>query len=472
MLKVTLSLAGLAGAMMLVAALPALAQSTPQAAPESNPQHLAQCPSRPYRWLEDCSSLATADLNGLTRLRYLTLNDDDQIWLTLGGEARVRMDLLRNIDFGINGQPGYVSTGGRLMLHGDLRTKAGPRLFAQLGIVEENGRKPGPRAQDESQVDLTQAFVDVPFKLGAVGVLARYGRQEIELTGNRLLSSRDGATLRRAFEGGKLDLTYAGAKIALVYARPMELLDDAFGDRPDRTERFKAVSVDLPSTVVPGGGALNLFVLDRRRQDARYLRAQGFEHRTTVGAHYAGQAFGWSIDVQPAWQTGRVEGLPVRAWGVGVQLDRDLGGKFRNALGVNFVAASGDNGKTRTIETFDPTYPNNGGLSDAPLFYQSNYMFGGGDINALWHGVTWTASGNLLVRQSTSDAIYANGRAIGAPFGHQRLTSLLTQVSARKTWGYRYEIYASLTRAQALDALTAVGGKDAFYSRVQMTARF
>ena len=243
-------------------------------------------------------------------------------------------------------------------------------------------------------------------------------------------------------------------------------------DRPDRTERFKAVSIDLPHAAVPGGGNLNVFLLDRHRIDARYLRASGIEHRTTFGAHYAGQVAGWAVDVQPAWQTGRVQGLPVRAWGVGVQLDKELGGKYRNALGVNFVAASGDNARTRTIETFDPTYPNNGGLSDAPLFYQSNYVFGGGDINALWHGVTWTASGNLLVRQSTGDAVYANGHAINAPFGDQRLTSLLSQVSARKTWGYRYEIYASLTRAHALDALTAVGAHDAFYSRVQMTARF
>ncbi len=444
--------------------LPALAQV--------NPQHLAECPSRAYRWMEDCSTLAAADLNGLDRLRYIPAGGGKRVWLSIGGEARARMDLLHDIDFGINDQPGYVSTAGRLLLHGDLRTTAGPRVFAQLGIVEENGRKPGPRVVDESQVDLTQAFIDVPFKVGAVGVLARYGRQEIDLTGNRLLSLRDGATLRRAFEGGKLDLTYAGAKVALVYARPMDLRDDAFSDRADRTERFKAVSIDLPHSAVPGGGALNVFVLDRHRIDARYLRAQGIEHRTTVGAHYAGQALGWAIDVQPAWQTGRVQGLPVRAWGVGVQLDKDLGGRFRNALGVNFVAASGDNAKTRTIETFDPTYPNNGGLSDAPLFYQSNYVFGGGDINALWHGVTWTVSGNLLVRQSTSDAIYANSRAINAPFGDQRLTSLLSQVSARKTWGYRYEIYGSLTRAQALDALTAVGGHNAFYSRVQMTARF
>ncbi len=468
MRKIKSSLPGLTGALALGLVAPAFAQTAPQ----TNPQHLAECPSRQYRWLEDCSGLATADLNGLARLRYIAMPGDDHFWLSIGGEARARMDLLHNIDFGINGQPGYVSTGGRLLLHADLHSNAGPRAFVQLGIVEENGRKPGPRTQDESQVDVTQAFFDLPVKIGEVGVLARYGRHEIDLTGNRLLSSRDGGTLRRAFQGGKLDLTYHGAKVAVVYARPMELHDDAFADRPDRTERFKAISVDLPRTAVPGGGALNVFVLDRHRIDARYLRAQGIEHRTTYGAHYAGQALGWAIDVQPAVQTGRVQGLPIHAWGVGVQLDKELGGRYRNALGVNFVAASGDNGKTRSIETFDPTYPNNGGLSDAPLFYQSNYVFGGGDINALWHGVTWTASGNLLVRQSTSDAVYANGRPIPAPFGDQRLTSLLSQVSARKTWGYRYEIYASLTRAQALEALTAVGGHNAFYSRVQMTARF
>lgn len=439
---------------------------------QTQPQRLAECPSRPYRWQEDCSGLAAADLNGLTHLRYLTYHDDGRVWLSLGGEARTRMDLLRDIDFGINGQPGYVSVSGRLLLHGDLRTKAGPRLFVQLGIVEENGRKPGPRSQDESQVDLTQGFVDVPATVGKAAVLARYGRQELDLTGNRLLSTRDGSTLRRTFQGTKVDLSYGGGKLALLSVRPTELRDDAFADRADPTETFRAASLDLPRAVVPGGGFLNLFAFDKRRQDARYLRASGRERRYTVGAHYAGEVGGWAVDVQPAYQTGRVQGLPIHAWGVGVQLDKDLGGAHRNAVGVNFVAASGDNGKTRAIETFDPIYPNNGGLSDAPLFYQTNYMFGGGDYSALIGGVTWTAGANILVRSSTSDSVYAGGRAISAPFGDERLTSFLSQVSARKTWGYRYEIYGSLVRAQALEGLTHVGGKDAFYSRLQMTARF
>lgn len=131
---------GFTAALAVCAAHPALAQT--------QPQHLAECPSRPYRWLEDCSSLATADLSGVTRLRYLTFHDDDRVWpRSLGGEARTRMEVLRDIDFGVNGQPGYVSVGGRLLLHGDLHTKAGPRLFVQLGIVEENGRKPGARAR-------------------------------------------------------------------------------------------------------------------------------------------------------------------------------------------------------------------------------------------------------------------------------------------------------------------------------------
>ena len=455
----------------LSAALPAAAQAPAPSAGVQD-QHLVECPSRPYRWLEDCSNLATSDLNGLSRLRYMTWRGDQRFWLTLGGEARTRMDLLHDIDFGIGGQPGYTEISGRLLVHGDLRARAGPRAFVQLGIVQETGRKPGPRAQDESQVDVTQAFVDLPVQLGAARVVARLGRQETDLTGNRLLSTRDGSTLRRTFQGVKIDILAGGAKIALLDARPTELRDDAFADRPDPEETFRAVSVDLPRVAVPGGGTLNLFAFDRHRTDARWLHAQGREHRQTFGFHYAGQIDGWAVDVQPAWQRGRVQGLPVRAYGVAVQLDRDLGGPYRNAIGVSFVAASGDKGKTRRIETFDPTYPNNGGLSDAPLFYQTNYVFGGGDISAFWRGVTWTASGNLLVRHSLDDGVYANGRPVNAAFGHERLTSLLSQISARKTWRTRYEIYASLTHADALGAIAAVGGHDAFYSRVQLTARF
>jgi len=453
------------GLLLLVAAA-AAGEARAQTPP---PQ--AGCTLRPFRWLEDCRNLAGAELTGLDRVRYAPLTNDGSTWLTLGGEARSRMDVLQDVDFGINGQPGYVAVSGRLLVHADLRTEAGPRLFTQVGIVQQDGRRPEARAQDESGVDFTQMFVDLPWRVGDATANLRIGRQEIDLSANRLVAPRDGSTLRRTFEGVKLDVLTGGARLSLLTVRPMDLRDEAFGDRSDPTERFTAVSLDVPRNLV-GGAALNLYYFDRDRADARFLRAQGHERRYSVGAHYVHNLAGWRVDAQGAWQTGRSAGKPVRAYMLGVALDRELGGPRQAVLGLDFVATSGDRAKTRAIETFDPTYPNNGGLSDAPLFYQTNYVFAGGGVSARFGPAVWAVQSNLLLRHSTGDAVYANGRPIPAPFDDSRLTSLLSQVSVRRAWGQRYEVYASLVRADALQALRRVGGEDAYYSRVQVTARF
>ena len=79
---------------------PALAQGA------SADARAAVCPTRPFRWLEDCSALANRSPQGLQRLRYLPLAPDGAAWLTLGGEARVRVESMQDLDFGINGQPG------------------------------------------------------------------------------------------------------------------------------------------------------------------------------------------------------------------------------------------------------------------------------------------------------------------------------------------------------------------------------
>ena len=67
---------------------------------------------------------------------------------------------------------------------------------------------------------------------------------------------------------------------------------------------------------------------------------------------------------------------------------------------------------------------------------------------------------------------YFGGRAINAGIGDKRLTSLLTQLNVRKAMTPRTEVYASVVRVQALGSIKDAGGKDIFYSRVQLTARF
>lgn len=460
----------LGSAMLMTITTPCLAQVTTQS-PKTVTVKPLFCPTNPYRWQEDCRGLSGADLQGFTRLRYLPLSDAGKLWLTLGGEARARIEVLHDINFGIGNQPGYSTTAGRLLLNADLKSQEGARAFVQIATVDETGRKPGPRPQDRSAVDLTQAFIDLPIRIGTTTVTTRIGRQELDLSKNRLVTARDGVTLRRAFEGVHVDFALGDFKIALAKVRPMDLRDQAFDDRADKTEHFTALSVDVPSRLA-GGGALNLFLLDRDRHDARYLRAQGRERRYSMGAHYTGEIADWTVDTQGTWQTGRVSGKPVRAYGAALSLDHELEAKTHTSIGFDLVTASGDKGGTNAIETFDPTYPNNFGLSDAPLFYQTNYIFGGGSLSRRLSGATWTLGTNLLTRQSTTDAIYANQKPISGAFGSHRITSLLSQISVRKPFKTYYEFYASVVQAQALGSLNTAGGRDAYYSRLQLTARF
>ncbi|HEV7445142.1 MAG TPA: hypothetical protein VGO18_21280, partial [Steroidobacteraceae bacterium] len=57
------------------------------------------CAVRQFRWEEDCRSLRGQTLRGLDQLRYLPLTGS--VWLTLGGEYRLRSESLDAPNFGI-----------------------------------------------------------------------------------------------------------------------------------------------------------------------------------------------------------------------------------------------------------------------------------------------------------------------------------------------------------------------------------
>jgi hypothetical protein len=143
----------------LVGALFAFATVASASAAIAQDEPALACPPAFLRWQEDCRGLAGKDLQGLDRLRLRQLAG--QATLSFGAEARSRVEGFDNPDFGLSG-PDYLSVAGRALVHADLRTHAGPRVFVQLSAADEEGREPGPRPFDVSGVDLAQGFVDCP----------------------------------------------------------------------------------------------------------------------------------------------------------------------------------------------------------------------------------------------------------------------------------------------------------------------
>jgi hypothetical protein len=426
------------------------------------------CRPQPIRWQDDCSALADHPLAGLDRLRYLPLADG--VSLTLGGEARVRVESVRDAEFGIDGAPGYLQVGRRVQLFADVHTESGVRVFGQFVAAEEDGRRPGPRTQDQDEADLAQLFVDLPARIGDVALLARVGRQEINLSDNRLVTTRDGVNIRRTFQGLQLDAAWAGARLSVFRFRPVEVHRGAFDDRPNLAELFQGLSLDLPRS---GPGLTTLFLFDRARPDARFVGLSGHERRWTGGARYARRAAGWDIYAQAAYQWGEVEGQPIRALGGAAGASFTASAPHAPRLGVLAAFASGDRhaGDGR-IGTFDPIYPNNYGLSDAPFLYQTNYLTVAGE-GALRFGRAEVGGAAYLVgRYATGDAIYGSGRPLAGSTGHGRATAVLLQGNVRVAISRRVELYASVVQALAGDGVTDGGGKDATYARMQLTARF
>ncbi|MDB5450888.1 MAG: alginate export family protein [Phenylobacterium sp.] len=426
------------------------------------------CRPQPIRWQDDCDGLATKTRTGVDQLRYVPLAGD--AWLTLGGEARVRMESVGASEFGIEDAPSYLEISRRALFQADLRTPGGLRVFGQLGAVAEEGRKPGPRAQDEDQLDLPQLFVELPARVGDVALVARVGRQEIDLSDNRLVTTRDGANVRRSFDGAQLESSWAGARLILFRFRPVEVRRYAFDDGASATELFAGASLDLPRR---GPGLTTLFLFDRERADAKFVGLSGHERRRTAGARYARRADGWDVYAQAAYQWGQMEGQPISAAGGAAGASFTFDAPHSPRLGGVAAFASGDRraGDGR-LGTFDPVYPNSYGLSDAPFLYQTNYIAVAGEGAARFGPAELGGAAYLVGRYATGDAIYGQGRPLTDSTGHGRLTAVLLQANARVALAPNLEFYGSVVRAVTGDGVTAAGGKDSTYVRMQLTARF
>src|SRR5215470_3649352 len=164
------------------------------------------CPSRTsyatLRYEEDYSFLRdpSCRTDPWDGFKYVPLDLDGDVYLSTGGDARVKYEYLRNFRWG---QPpedhdGYVLQ--RLLVHGDLHVARYARAFVQLESSLEEGRKGGPRPVDEDKLDVNQAFLDAVAPLdGGRSLTLRVGRQELAYGSQRLVSVREVANVRRTF---------------------------------------------------------------------------------------------------------------------------------------------------------------------------------------------------------------------------------------------------------------------------------
>lgn len=430
------------------------------------------CAPKVFRFEEDCRALASGAREGLERLRYLPLTDSGSLWLTLGGEYRLKTEALQRPGFGIGNIHGYTATGERFLAHLDLRSAAGPRLFVQLAVATDTGRTPFERSFDKDRLNLAQGFIDLPFDAGAVRLLLRAGRQELDFDNNRLIAVRDVTNLRRAF-----DQVLTRAEVERYFAEafaghPVLNRSATFADHSTPGENFWGARF--------GGrwqaaGTGELFYFARRRDLAIYQGAVGPELRRNLGARWRGSRAGWDWAVQASGQRGEVAAKLIRSYGIALDAGYALAVPWHPRLGVSAGRASGNNDPRDLHQgTFDTLYPNLGYFTDAPLTYPGNDWDVQPSLTVVpLRSLSLEAGVDVLHRLESHDAIY---QAPGVPLipGTGQRSNFLTALSyLRATWHVfgRLDLAAAYVHASVGSLVRSRGGADADYGFVQASVK-
>ena len=366
------------------------------------------CPVKLFRWAEDCSTLRAGrdSLRGLERLRYLPLTDSGSAWLTLGGEYRFKTEYLDAPDYGLGrGAEAYTAVGERFLAHADLRTSVGFRVFAQLSAATDAGRKPAERPFDRSQPDIAQAFVDIPLPHAAV---LRVGRQELDSGGNRLISIREAANLRLAFDMAHFATNIAGFDAVAFYGRPVLNRRGSFDDRDNPAEKLFGGWLQHRLGSDPAAPLLNLFFFERDRARAVYEQGIASDNRRTIGMRLSGIDRAWDYAFQAARQYGTFGAATIDAFGAAGDVGWHAAWAGRPRLGASFGYASGDRRPgDRTLGTFDVLYPNLGYFTDAPVYYPGNTADAQPNVTfAVTRSLSARAGADVIFRVSKRDAVY------------------------------------------------------------------
>lgn len=385
---------------------PAHAQSAPPSPP----------PLTPLRYNEDYSYLADPDARSgawWEPLKYIPSDESGDVYLTLGGEIRLRYESFENNNWGQEPAPDDSYLWYRALTSADLHLGEHVRLFGELIGAWADGKQPSDTPIDETGVDLLQGFADVKVPLGMedTSLTLRPGRQLLSYGSERLIGTRYGPNVLRTFDALKAFVDGDGWRVDGFYARPVEPGLDSFDDKShdDLSSWALYGTIDLP---VGEGSGLDLYYIGYDNDAAAFNQGSGSERRHTVGARLFGGAQGWDWNWEAMYQFGEFGDGDISAWSVASSTGytfEDLPLSPRLGLKANII--SGDNDPDDAdLQTFNPLFPKGKYFGELTLLGPENLINLHPTLD-LQLGDGWSLGGAAMLywRESTGDGIYDVG---------------------------------------------------------------
>lgn len=341
--------------------------------------------------------------------KYISLGDQEDWYLSIGGEMRQRYEFNRNELYGEEFVGNSHDMLQRYMLHGDLHLGANVRIFTQFMSTWQDWRKTGLRPEiDENAFDLHQGFMDLTARLGSNNsVTLRFGRQELEYGSGRLIAGREVPNNRRSFEAIKLLFNFGNWSIDGFLGQPVRNLTGVFDDVRNSDRSLWGVYAVRAWQLLPDGH-IDLYYLGSDNRHAVFVQGKGHETRHTVGTRIWGNPLPWKYNFEFIGQFGQFHSNDIRAWAVASDTHYIFSQlPLKPQFGMRADITSGDS-KSSTLGTYNPLFPTGAYFNLAELGGPSNLIHIHPTLGfSLTEKLKTSFDWGFFWRQNVNDALYS-----------------------------------------------------------------
>ena len=314
------------------------------------------------RYQEDWSVLRGVDDSSPLKkpLKFIPLNNEETVFLSIGGQSRGRLETWSNFGFGGAGSRDDTFGLLRLRFHGDLVAGRHFRFFAEGKSALATGRElpGGLRTLDVDSIDLQNAFLDLKFPFQEGSFTVRSGRQELQFGKQRLVSPLNWSNTRpRMFDGFRGILKRGRWRVDGFWTRFVRVQKYSFNQNDSGTDFFGLYATGK----LPAKLAVDFYWLGLDRNQSVWGGVSGEELRHSIGTRLGG-AIGdtpLDFDLETAYQFGDHENRDIRAFMFASQLGykrADLPGAPRVYLGFDYASGDKDPADAK-VNTFNQLFP-------------------------------------------------------------------------------------------------------------------
>ena len=272
-----------------------------------------------------------------------------EVDLKFGGQVRPRFEYRDPLALPDGGAETFTSMRTRL----DMRASLDDNLaaFIQIQDVRLWGSE-GNTLGDFSAngLDIHQAYIELGKGVDG-GFMGRFGRQEVNFGGQRLIGSVNWAQQARSFDGIRVG---SGGSVGNIDVFAAKLADAQAGDIEAEADLVSAYG----TWDITGTQDLDLYWIYDHRSDNEADPGDQKTNRHTFGTRWVGNVSRLTYRAEGSYQTGQLLGTDVSAFMFGGRLAYGFGGKASVTLWYDYLSGDGDLDDD-TLKVFDTLFATN-----------------------------------------------------------------------------------------------------------------